>query len=101
MHQSGSTLGELCGLFTRSVAELLVETGDACRPTEGGYRRFKGTAPLLSSTAEGPGEPVRDRYNPAATAASTRCFAGWPSLSCFCEPRAQAIYAKRSRQRAY
>ena len=46
VRQSGSTLGELCGLSTRSVAELLVETGDARRFTEGGFRRFNATAPL-------------------------------------------------------
>ena len=43
MRQSGSTLGELCGLSTRSVAELLVETGDVRRFTEGGFRRFNAT----------------------------------------------------------
>ena len=62
--QSGSTLGELCGLSTRSVAELLVETGDVRRFTEAGFRRLNATAPLPASTAEGPGEPVRHRYNP-------------------------------------
>src|SRR6185437_4343792 len=54
---SGSTLGELCGLSTRSVAELLVEVGDPRRYTEGGFARFSGSAPLPASTAEGPGEP--------------------------------------------
>jgi Transposase IS116/IS110/IS902 family len=63
--RSGSTLGELPGLSTRSVAELLVEVGDARRFTEGGFARFNATAPLPASTAEGPGEPVRHRYNPA------------------------------------
>jgi transposase len=60
---SGSTLGELWGLSTRSVAELLVETRDPRRFTEGGFGRFNGTAPLPASTGEGPGEPVRHRYN--------------------------------------
>ena len=64
VRQSGSTLGELCGLSTRSVAELLVEVGDPRRFTEGGFARFNATAPLPASTAEGPGEPVRHRYNP-------------------------------------
>lgn len=32
-----STLGDLSGLSTRSVAELLVEIGDARRFTEGGF----------------------------------------------------------------
>jgi transposase len=55
---SASTLGELCGLSTRSVAELLVEVDDPRRFTEGGFARFNGTAPLAASTAEGPGEPL-------------------------------------------
>ena len=62
--QSGSTLGELCGLSTRPVAELLVEVGDPRRFTEGGVARFSGSAPLPASTAEGPDEPIRHRYNP-------------------------------------
>ena len=61
---SGSTLGELWGLATVSVAELLVEVGDPRRFTIGGFGRFNGTAPLAASTAEGSGEPVRHRYNP-------------------------------------
>ena len=52
------------GLTTRSVAELLVEVGDPRRFTEGGFARFNASAPLPASTAEGPGEPVRHRYNP-------------------------------------
>ena len=55
---------ELCGLSTRSVAELLIEVGDPRRFTEGGFARFNASAPLAASTAEGPGEPVRHRYNP-------------------------------------
>ena len=62
--RSGSTLGELSGLSTRSVTELLVEVGDPRRFTEGGSARFNATAPLPASTAEGPGEPIRHRYNP-------------------------------------
>src|ERR1700704_71751 len=42
VRRSGSTLGELSGLSTRSVAELLVEVGDARRFTEGGVARFHG-----------------------------------------------------------
>ena len=65
--QSGSTLGQLSELSTRSVAELLVEAGDARRFTEGGFARFNARAPLPASTAERPGEPVRHRYTPAVT----------------------------------
>lgn len=61
-----TTLGELCGLSTRSVGELLVEIGDPRRFTEGGFARFNGSAPLAASTAEGPGEPVRHRFNPGS-----------------------------------
>jgi hypothetical protein len=56
---SSSTLAELCGLDTRSVAELLVEVGDPRRFTEGGFARFTGTAPLPASTAEGPDRAER------------------------------------------
>jgi len=69
--RSGSTLGELSGLRTRSVAELLVEVGDPRRFTEGGFARFNGTAPLPASTAEGPGEPIRHRYNPGGNRSAT------------------------------
>jgi transposase len=72
VRQSGSTLDELCGLSTRSVAELLVEVGDPRRFTEGGFARFNGSAPLPASTAEGPGEPVRHRFNPGGNRADQR-----------------------------
>jgi transposase len=62
--RAGSTLGELCGLDTRSAAELLVEAGDPRRfAGEGAFARFNGTAPLEASSAEGKGEPVRHRLN--------------------------------------
>ena len=90
---SGSTLGELCGLSTRSVAELLVETGDPRRFTEGGFGRFNGTAPLSASTAEGPGEPVRHRYNPGGNRRINAILHRMAVTQLRCEPRAQAIYA--------
>ena len=93
VRQSGSTLGELCGLSTRSVAELLVETGDPRRFTEGGFRRFNGTAPLPASTAEGPGEPVRHRYNPGGNRRINAVLHRMAVTQLRCEPRAQAIYA--------
>ena len=93
VRQSGSTLGELCGLCTRSVAELLVETGDARRFTEGGYRRFNGTAPLPASTAEGPGEPLRHRYNPGGNRRINAVLHRMAVTQLRCEPRAQTIYA--------
>jgi len=90
---SGSTLGELCGLDTRSVAELLVEVGDPRRFTEGGFARFNASAPLAASTAEGPGEPVRHRYNPGGNRRINAILHRMAVTQLRCEPRAQAIYA--------
>jgi transposase len=91
--QSGSTLGELCGLNIRSVAELLVEVGDPRRFTEGGFARFNGTAPLPASTAEGPGEPVRHRYNPGGNRRVNAVLHRMAVTQLCHEPRAQRIYA--------
>ena len=61
---AGSSLDRLCGISTRSGAELLVEVGDPRRfAGEGGFARFNGTAPIPASSAEGDGEPVRYRLN--------------------------------------
>jgi transposase len=61
---AGSTLDGLCGISTRSSAELLVEVGDPRRFVgEGGFARFNGTAPIPASSAEGDVEPVRYRLN--------------------------------------
>jgi transposase len=93
VRESGSTLGELCGLSTRSVAELLVEVGDVRRFTEGGFARFNGSAPLPASTAEGPGEPVRHRYNPGGNRRINAILHRMAVTQLRCEPRAQRIYA--------
>jgi transposase len=90
---SGSTLGELCGLDTRSVAELLVEIGDPRRFTEGGFARFNASAPLPASTAEGPGEPVRHRFNPGGNRRINAILHRMAVTQLRCEPRAQAIFA--------
>ena len=89
---NGSTLSELCGLDTRSVAELLVEVGDPRRFTEGGFARFNASAPLAASTAEGPGEPVRHRYNPGGNRRVNAVLHRMAVTQLRCEPRAQAIY---------
>jgi transposase len=89
---SGSTLGELCGLSTRLVAELLVEVGDVRRFTEGGFARFNGTAPLAASTAEGPGEPVRHRYNPGGNRRVNAILYRMAITQLRSEPRAQRLY---------
>jgi transposase len=93
VRRSGSTLGELCGLSTRSVAELLVEIGDVRRFTEGGFARFNATAPLPASTAEGPGEPVRHRYNPGGNRRVNAVLHRMAITQLAREPRAQRIYA--------
>jgi hypothetical protein len=91
--QSGSTLGELCGLSTVSVTELLVEVGDPRRFTIGGFGRFNATAPLVASTGEGPGEPVRHRYNPGGNRRVNAVLHRMAVTQLRCEPRAQKIYA--------
>jgi len=91
--QAGSTLGELVGLATRSVAELLVEVGDPRRFTEGGFARFNGTAPLPASSGEGPGEPVRHRLNRGGNRNVNAVLHRMAVTQLRCEPRAQEIFA--------
>ena len=93
VRENGSTLDQLCGLSTRSVAELLVEVGDPRRFTDGGFARFNATAPLPASTAEGPGEPVRHRYNPGGNRRVNAILHRMAVTQLRCEPRAQRIYA--------
>ena len=88
-----TTLGQLRGLSTRSVAEPLVEVGDPRRFTEGGFARFNGSAPLAASTAEGPGAPVRHRLNPGGNRRVNAILHRMAVTQLRCEPRAQAIYA--------
>ncbi len=90
---SGCTLAELCGLDTRSVAELLVEVGDPRHFTEGGFARFTASAPLPASTAEGPGEPVRHRYNPGGNRRINAILHRMAVTQLRFETRAQAIFA--------
>ena len=76
-----------------SVAELLVEVGDPRRFTIGGFGRFNGTAPLAASTAEGPGEPIRHRYNPGGNRRVNAILHRMAVTQLRCEPRAKKIYA--------
>ena len=92
VRSSGSTLGELCGLDTRSVAELLVEVGDPRRFTEGGFARFNGTAPLPASTAEGPANRSAIATNPGGNRRINAVLHRMAITQLRCEPRAQAIY---------
>jgi transposase len=89
----GSSLDQLCGLATRSVAELLVEIGDPRRFTEGGFACFNGTAPLPASSGEGDGEPVRHRLNRGGNRRVNAVLHTMAVTQLRCEPRAQAIYA--------
>src|SRR5262249_42482117 len=89
----GSTLESLCGLSTRSVAELLVEIGDPRRFTTPGFARFNASAPIPASTAEGPGEPVRHRDNPGGNRRVNAVLHPMAVTQLRCEPRAQALYA--------
>jgi transposase len=97
---SASTLDQLCGLSTRSVAELLAEVGDPRRFTTPGFARFNGSAPIPASTAEGPGEPVRHRYNPGGNRRVNAILHRMAVTQLRCEPRAQALYA-RARARGH
>ena len=97
---SGSTLDQLCGLSTRSVAELLVEIGDARRFTTPGFARFNASAPIPASTAEGPGEPVRHRYNPGGNRRVNAILHRMAVTQLRCEPRAQALFAN-ARERGH
>jgi transposase len=97
---NGSTLDRLCGLSTRSVAELLAETGDPRRFTTPGFARFNGSAPIPASSAEGPGQPVRHRYNPGGNRRVNAILHRMAVTQLRCEPRAQALYA-RARERGH
>jgi hypothetical protein len=79
--EAGSTLGELCGLSTRSAAELLVEVGDPRRFTEGGLARFKAPPPCRRLRAKDPASPSVTASTGAVTAASMPFFTAWPSRS--------------------
>jgi hypothetical protein len=57
-----------------------------------GFARFNASAPLAASTAEGPGEPVRHRYNPGGNRRVNRVLHLMAITQLRCEPRAQALY---------
>ena len=91
--QAGSTLDELAGLSTRSVAELLVETGDPRRFTgDGGFARFNGTAPLPASSAEGDGPVQRHRLNRGGNRRVNAVLHTMAVTQLRCEPRARKIH---------
>lgn len=90
---AGSSLGDLCGLSTRSTGELLVEVGDPRRFTEGGFARFNGTAPLAASSGEGEDEPKRHRLNRGGNRRVNAVLHRMAVTQLRHEPRAQKIYA--------
>jgi transposase len=94
---SGSTLDQLCGLATRTVAELLVEIGDPRRFTEGGFARFNGTAPLPASSGEGDDEPERHRLNRGGNRRVNCVLHLMAVTQLRCDPRAKKIYADARR----
>lgn len=95
---AGSSLDQLCGLSTRSAAELLVEVGDPRRMTEGGFARFNGTAPLPASSAEGEDEPVRHRLNRGGNRRVNSVLHLMAVTQLRCEPRARQIYEQARRR---
>jgi transposase len=94
---AGSTLDELCGLDTRTVAELVVEVGDPRRFTDGGFARFNGSAPLPATSGEGPGEPVRHRLNRGGNRRVNAVLYRMAVTQLRCEPRAQKVFADARR----
>jgi transposase len=94
---SGSTLDELCGLSTRSVAEILVEVGDPRRMTEGGFAKFNGTAPIPASSAEGADEPTRHRLNRGGNRRLNSVLHLMAMTQLRCEPRAKEIFHQARR----
>jgi transposase len=95
---SGSTLDHLCGLATRTVAELLVEIGDPRRFTEGGFARFNGTAPLPASSGEGDGLPLRHRLNRGGNRRVNCVLHLMAVTQLRCDPRAKKIYTDARRK---
>lgn len=98
LKQTGSTLDQLCGISTRSTAELLVEVGDPRRFTEGGFARFNGSAPLPASSAEGQDEPVRHRLNRGGNRRINALLHRMAVTQLRCEPQAQAIFQEARRR---
>jgi len=97
----GSTLGGLCGLAEKSVAELLVEAGDPRRfASEGGFARFNGTAPLPASSGEGDGRPVRHRLNRGGNRRVNAVLHRMAVTQLRCEPRARKVFDD-ARQRGH
>ncbi len=99
VQRAGSTLDELCGLDTRSVAELLVEVGDPRRfAGEGAFARFNGAAPLEASSGEGKEDPVRHRLNLGGNRRVNAVLHRMAVTQLRCDERAQKIVADARRR---
>jgi len=96
----GSTLDGLCGLSTKGAVELLVETGDPRRFTEGGYARFNGTAPIPASSGEGDGEPVRHRLDQGGNRQINAVLHRMAITQLRCNPAARVLF-ERARGRGH
>jgi hypothetical protein len=66
------------------------------RFTEGGVARFNGSAPLPASTAEGPAEPIRYRYNPGGNRRINAILYRIAVTQLRCEPAPSASTATRA-----
>jgi transposase len=98
--QQASTLDDLVGLSTKSAVEVLVETGDPTRFTEGGYARFNGTAPIPASSGEGDDEPKRHRLDRGGNRQLNAVLHRMAITQLRCNPAARDLY-DRARARGH
>lgn len=84
---AGSTLEDLCGIATKSAAEIFVEVGDPRRFTRAASPG--STAPHRSRLHRG--RATENRYDigltGVATAESTPCYTAWPSPNSAATPQ--------------
>ena len=91
--RAGSALSQLCGIASRSEAELPAEVGDRRRFTgEGGFARFNGTTPLPASSGEGDDEPKRHRLNRGGNRRVNAVLYRMAITQLRCDPRAKKIF---------
>jgi len=92
VEETGSTLTDIPGIAARAAAEILVETGDIRRFTEGGFARFTGTAPIPASSGEAGGRPKRHRLNRGGNRRLNAVIHRAAMIQLRCEPRARTLY---------
>ena len=93
VRSSGSTLGRALRPGTRLSCRATGRGRRSPAVHRGRVRTLHASAPLPASTAEGPGEPVRHRYNPGGNRRVNAILHRMAVTQLRCEPRAQAIYA--------